>query len=56
MENTYRIVPVRGHYEVYDNNGVFVVSGDTIDECVDDLTEIIAAQTRVEIKHKEIVA
>ena len=55
MEDTYRIVPVRGHYEVYDNNGAFVVSGDTIDKCVDDLTEIIATQARVDIK-KEMIA
>ena len=29
MDKTYRIMPVKGHYEVHDSNGKFIVSGDT---------------------------
>ena len=36
MDNTHRIVQVRGHYEVHDSNGNFVLSGDTWDECYND--------------------
>lgn len=49
MENTYKIIPNRGHFEVYDSNGKFVLSGDNWDECYNGLTEIIIAQARAKI-------
>lgn len=48
MDNTHRIVQVRGHYEVHDSNGNFVLSGDTWDECYDDLVDILVAEARTE--------
>lgn len=37
MSNTHKIEYVKGHYEVHDGNGNFVSSGDTWDECYNDL-------------------
>lgn len=48
MDNTHRIVQVRGHYEVYDSNGNFVLSGDTWDECYNDLVDMLVAEARAE--------
>lgn len=39
---TYEIVRVKGHYEVFDENGNFVTSGDTYRECQEDLMEMAA--------------
>ena len=33
----YRIVPVRGHYEVYDRSGNFICSADTRSEAEEEL-------------------
>lgn len=48
MDNTHRIVQVRGHYEVHDSNGNFVLSGDTLDECCNDLVDMLVAEARIE--------
>ena len=48
MDNTHRILQVKGHYEVHDNNGNFVLSGDTWDECYNDLVEMLVAEARAE--------
>lgn len=48
MDNTHRIVQVRGHYEVHDSNGNFVLSGDTYEECYNDLVEMLVAEARTE--------
>ena len=48
MDNTHRIVQVRGHYEVHDSNENFVLSGDTWDECYNDLVEMLVAEMRTE--------
>lgn len=48
MDNTHRIVQVRGHYEVHDSNGNFVLSGDTWSECYNDLIEMLVAEARTE--------
>ncbi len=37
MLNGYEIIPVRGHYEVYDANGNFVCSADTRSEALEEL-------------------
>lgn len=49
MDNTHRIVHAKDHYEVHDNNGNFVLSGDTWDECYNDLVDMLAAEARAEI-------
>ena len=35
----YEIIPVRGHYEVYDNRGNFICSADTRYEAFSELEE-----------------
>lgn len=52
MDNTHRIIPINGHYEAYNSYGEFVVSGDTWDECYNDLIEMLVAEARTE-KHME---
>ena len=54
MDNTHRIVQVRGHYEVHDCNGNFVLSGDTWDECYNDLVEMLVAEVRGEKRMENI--
>lgn len=54
MDNTHRIVQVKGHYEVYDSNGNFVLSGDTWDECYNDLVEMLVAEARAENRMENI--
>jgi hypothetical protein len=61
MDNPHRIVQVRGHYEVHDSNGNFVLSGDTWDECYNDLNEMIMSEAKSgkrmeKIRGREIVA
>lgn len=50
MDNTHRIVQVRGHYEVHDSNGNFVLSGDTYNECYNDLIEMIVSDVKKDIQ------
>lgn len=54
MDNTHRIVQVKGHYEVHDSNGNFVLSGDTWDECYNDLVDMLVAEAKVEISMENI--
>ena len=54
MDNTHRIIQVRGHYEVYDSNGNFVLSGDTWDECYNDLVDILVEEARAENRMENI--
>ena len=49
MDNTHRIVQVKGHYEVDDSNGNFVLSGDTWNECYNDLVDMLVAEAKAEI-------
>lgn len=56
MDNTHRIVQVRGHYEVYDSNGEFVTSGDTYKECEDDLIEMLVENARMENIREKVSA
>ncbi len=50
MDNTHRIVQVKGHYEVHDSNGKFVFSGDTWDECYNDLVDMLVEEARAGIE------
>lgn len=54
MDNTHRIVQVKGHYEVHDSNRNFVLSGDTWDECYNDLVDILVASAKAEIRMENI--
>ena len=54
MDNTHRIVQVKGHYEVHDSNGNFVLSGDTWDECYNDLVDMLVAEVKTEISMENI--
>ena len=54
MDNTHRIVQVKGHYEVHDSNGNFVLSGDTWDECYNDLVEMLVAEAKAETSMENI--
>ena len=54
MDNTHRIVQVKGHYEVHDSNGDFVLSGDTWDECYNDLVDMLVAEAKAEIRMENI--
>ena len=54
MDNTHKIVPVRGHYEVYDSKGNFVLSGDTYNECYKDLIEMIVSDVKKDIQMENI--
>ena len=51
MDNTHRIGQVKGHYEVHDSNGDFVLSGDTWNECYSDLVAMLVADARTETKN-----
>ena len=54
MNNTHSIIQVKGHYEVHDSNGNFVLSGDTWDECYNDLVDMLVAEAKVEIHTENI--
>ena len=56
MDNTHRIVQVKGHYEVHDGNGNFVLCGDTWDECYNDLVDMLVAEAKIaNIREKVLV-
>lgn len=54
MDNTHRIVQVKGHYEVHDSNGNFVLSGDTYEECYNDLVDMLVADAKAKIRMENI--
>ena len=39
MEENFVTVRINGHYEVYDQDGKFVVSGDSERECEEEILE-----------------
>lgn len=39
MNYGYDIIPVRGHYEVFDQNGNFIFSADTRSEAISELED-----------------
>lgn len=49
LESTYQIKTIQGHFEAYDTNNKFVMSGDTEQEIIDDLTELIISQTKLSL-------
>ncbi len=42
MKNFYNIIAINGHYEVYNANNEFILSGDTYAECQRDIDEFFA--------------
>lgn len=48
MNDTHKIEYVNGHWEVKDKCGNFVLSGDTWDECYNDLVDMLVAEARAE--------
>ena len=54
MSNTHKIEYVKGHYEVHDGNGNFVLSGDTWDECYNDLVAMLVAEAKAENRMENI--
>lgn len=54
MSGTHQIIQVKGHYEAYDEYGNFVLSGDTYEECYNDLIDIIVAEMREDIRMENI--
>ena len=56
MDNTHRIVQVKDHYEVHNSNGNFVLSGDTWDECYNDLVEMLGADAKMENIREQVSA
>ena len=54
MSGTHQIIQVKGHYEAYDEDGNFMLSGDTYEECYNDLIDMIVAEAREEIRMENI--
>ena len=54
MGSTHQIIQIKGHYEAYDENGNFVLSGDTYEECYNDLIDMIVAEAREGIRMENI--
>lgn len=54
MSNTHQIIQTEGHYEAYDEYGNFVLSGDTYEECYNDLIDMIVVEAREKIHMENI--
>ena len=52
--DTHKIEYVNGHWEVKDECGNFVLSGDTWDECYNDLIDMLVAEAKAEIRTENI--
>lgn len=48
MSDTHKIVWVRGHYELQDSAGNLLSSGDTWNECYNDLIEMLTEHAQME--------
>ena len=55
MDSTHSIDQVKGHYEVHDSKGNFILSGDTYRECYNDLVEMLLAES-IKINNNKVVA
>lgn len=49
MVNKHNIIHHGSHYEAYNERGDFVCSGDTWNECYDELVEIMTLEARMKI-------
>ena len=56
MDNTHKIIQVKGHYEAYNSLGEFVTSGDTYKECEDDLIAMLVEDVRMENIREKVSA
>lgn len=50
----HKIEYVDGHWEVKDECGNFVLSGDTCEECYNDLVDMLVAEAKIEIHMENI--
>lgn len=54
MCDTHKIEHVNGHWEVKDECGNFVLSGDNWDECYNDLVDMLVSEAKAENRMKNI--
>ena len=54
MSETHKIEYANGHWEVKDEYGNFVLSGDTWDECYNDLVDMLIAEAKAENRMENI--
>lgn len=54
MGGTHKIIQNKGHYELYDDRGNFISSGDTWEECYNDLTDMIVSDAKRNIRMENI--
>lgn len=54
MTNTHNIIHAGAHYEAIDEYGNFVCSGDTWDECYDELVDILVSEARAKLHMENI--
>ena len=54
MSGTHKIIQVEEHFEVYDEYGNFVLSGDTYKDCYNDLIAMIVEDARRKIRMENI--
>ena len=50
MSGTHQIIQIKEHYEAYDEYGNFILSGDTYEECCNDLIDVIVAEATGNIR------
>ena len=50
MIGKHTIVNNNGHYDAYDDNGNFLLSGDTFSECEADLIEYIVNEAKINLR------
>lgn len=54
MGDTHKIEYVNGHWEVKDECGNFVLSGDTYEECYNDIVDMLVVEAKAEIRMENI--
>ena len=54
MNDTHKIEYVNGHWEVKDQYGNFILSGDTWNECYNDLLEMLVPEVKAGIRMENI--
>lgn len=54
MTNTHNIIHAGNRYEAFDEYGNFVCSGDTWNECYNELIDILVSEARAELRMENI--
>lgn len=47
IDDMQRIIPIMDHYEAYTNQGEFICSGATFEECSNELIGLIKAEVKM---------